>query len=146
MKPSDSTNPKNVAPLRAAVALGLTALMAVPAVPANAQVTIPVDLSARKAASLPAGESIELSLDQAIALALQNTLDLTVAAGNYEKSGFSIMGAQGAFDPILNVEGSAPSPSPPVTSAFPSSGPKPQRPHPFLSGPTPPSPSRSRRS
>lgn len=134
LKPSDSQNPKNVAPLRAAVALGLTALMAVPAVPANAQVTIPVDLSARKAASLPTGESIELSLDQAIALALQNTLDLTVAAGNYEKSGFSIMGAQGAFDPTLNLEASASSSSSTVTSAFQSSGSKSQRLDAYFSG------------
>jgi len=69
--------------------------------------TIPLASHARKGEPLPAGDRIELSLGRAITLALENTLDLDVASYNYERASFGISGAQGAFDPFVQLDLSA---------------------------------------
>ncbi len=66
--------------------------------------SVPISSGARKGEPLPPGEKIELSLDQAIRLALQNTLDLNVASYTYEKAAFGIPSAQGAFDPFVELD------------------------------------------
>jgi outer membrane protein TolC len=88
--------------LRVAAALALI-LSAGPAV-ANDTVSVPVASKARKAIPLPAGDQIELSLQQAVQLTLENVLDLDVAAYNLEESRFGILAARGAFDPSLEVD------------------------------------------
>src|ERR1019366_5823250 len=88
--------------LRVAAALALI-LFAGPAV-ANDTVSVPVASKARKAIPLPAGDQIELSLQQAVQLTLENVLDLDVAAYNLEESRFGILAARGAFDPSLEVD------------------------------------------
>lgn len=62
-------------------------------------VSIPVASKARRAIPLPAGEKIELTLQQTIEMTLQNVLDLDVAAYSLEESRFGILSARGAFDP-----------------------------------------------
>ncbi|HEV8269190.1 MAG TPA: TolC family protein, partial [Thermoanaerobaculia bacterium] len=79
-------------------------------------VPIPIGSKARKEEPLPAGEKIELSLSRAIALSLQNVLDLDVASLQYEKAGFSIGAAGGVFDPYLQLEVNASRTQSPVFS------------------------------
>lgn len=67
-------------------------------------VVVPIAVGARKPEPLPAGEKIELSLDQAIRLALQNTLDLDVSSLAYERAAFGIGSAKGYFDPGVEVD------------------------------------------
>ncbi|HUM02340.1 MAG TPA: TolC family protein [Thermoanaerobaculia bacterium] len=74
---------------------------------ADAGVTVPLNTAARKAVPLPPGEKIELSLEQTIRLALENTLDLNVASLSYEKAAFGIGSAQGLFDPYVELDLSA---------------------------------------
>ena len=88
--------------LRVAAALALI-LSAGPAV-ANDTVSVPVASKARKAIPLPAGDQIELSLQQAVQLTLENVLDLDVAAYYLEESRFGILAARGGFDPNLEVD------------------------------------------
>jgi outer membrane protein TolC len=88
----------------AALALAVSAALAAPAARASEAVTVPVAAKARRAVPLPSGEKIELSLDQTVALTLQNVLDLDVAAYNLEESRFGILAARGAFDPGLEVD------------------------------------------
>ncbi len=90
------------------LAIVLTVLLAFPA-PLKAAEPVPVPLltRARKPEPLPPGEKIELSLDQAIRLALENTLDLDVASLTYEKAAFGIGSAKGYFDPNVEVDANA---------------------------------------
>ncbi|MFI5180261.1 MAG: TolC family protein [Thermoanaerobaculia bacterium] len=67
-------------------------------------VTVPIATGARKPEPLPAGEKIELSLEDAIRLALQNTLDLDVSSLTYEKAAFGIGSARGYFDAGVEVD------------------------------------------
>lgn len=86
----------------------LTAVLALPGVASAADaVTVPIATRARKTEPLPPGEKIELSLEQAIRLALQNTLDLDVASLTYEKAAFGIGSAKGYFDPNVEVDTNA---------------------------------------
>jgi len=77
------------------------------AAPAGVTVTIPVGTADRKSEELPAGKTIELTLNQAISLALRNTLDLDVSSQLYEEAKFSLFSATGIFDPSLNAKLSA---------------------------------------
>jgi outer membrane protein TolC len=70
-------------------------------------VTVPIATGARKPEPLPAGDRIQISLEQAIRLALENTLDLNVASLSYEKAAFGIGSAQGTFDPFVELDASA---------------------------------------
>lgn len=95
-------------PARSA-ALALAAVLSVPfAGSAVAEtITIPVGTLDRTPAPLPTGEKMELTLNQAIALALRNTLDLDVASQQYEEAKFSLFSARGIFDPSLAASLSA---------------------------------------
>lgn len=87
------------------LAIVVTAVLALPGVASAADtVTVPIATRARKTEPLPPGEKIELSLEQAIRLALQNTLDLDVASLTYEKAAFGIGSAKGYFDPNVEVD------------------------------------------
>jgi outer membrane protein len=98
---SNSGRPRRQS-LRVAAALALI-LSAWPTI-ADDTVSVPVASRARKAIPLPAGEKIELSLQQAIQLTLENVLDLDVAAYNLEEARFGILAARGAFDPGVEVD------------------------------------------
>lgn len=100
----------------AALALAASAALAAPAARATDAVTVPVAAKARRAVPLPSGEKIELSLEQAIQLTLENVLDLDVAAYNLEESRFGILAARGAFDPGLEVDLGATDANAPTTS------------------------------
>ena len=84
------------------------ALLAMPALPGSSRAAeplpVPIATGARKPEPLPPGEKIELSLEQAIRLALQNTLDLDVSSLTYEKAAFGIGSAQGYFDAGVEVD------------------------------------------
>ena len=71
---------------------------------ADDSISIPVASKARRVIPLPAGERIELTLQQTIQLTLQNVLDLDVAAYTLEESRFGILSARGAFDPNFEVD------------------------------------------
>ena len=90
--------------LVAALVAGLVAALAAPAARADDTLSVPVSAKARRPVSLPSGEKIELSLKQAIALTLQNVLDLDVASYNLEESKFGIQSAKGAFDPYVELD------------------------------------------
>ncbi len=100
--------PRDPLTLARGLAIVLIAVLALPGVAAAADaVTVPIATGARKPEPLPPGEKIELSLEEAIRLALQNTLDLDVASLTYEKAAFGIGSAKGAFDPNVEVDTSA---------------------------------------
>jgi outer membrane protein TolC len=101
----------------AAVTLALGASTASPAFAAD-KLDVPIASKARRPEPLPPGDRIELSLQRAIELSLRNTLDLDVASFTYEKSAFSIMGAQGAFDPFAQLDLTASRTKAPVVSTF----------------------------
>lgn len=90
--------------------LGRTSLVALAlaacAAPARASdpVSVPVAPKARRAVPLPPGEKIELSLQQTVALTLQNVLDLDVASYNLDEARFGIQSAKGAFDPYVALD------------------------------------------
>ncbi len=88
---------------RAATAVLATVLFAGASF-AEDSISVPVASKARRAIPLPAGERIELTLQQAIQLTLQNVLDLDVAAYTLEESRFGILSARGAFDPNFEVD------------------------------------------
>jgi outer membrane protein len=88
-----------------ALAIVLSAALVLPAVSRAAEpVAVPISTRARKPEPLPPGEKIELTLEQAIRLALENTLDLDVASLTYEKAAFGIGSAKGYFDPGVEVD------------------------------------------
>ncbi len=80
------------------------------------KVSIPIGVHERRGEALPAGSQIELSLQRAIVLALENTLDLDVASLSYERAGFGIGSANGAFDPLLSLDLQIADTKSPVTS------------------------------
>lgn len=84
----------------------------------GARVTVPIESGKRQAQPLPEGERIELSLAQAIELALRNALDLDVASLAYERTGFGIGSAEGVFDPSLTASVNATRRETPTTSSF----------------------------
>jgi outer membrane protein TolC len=84
----------------AAVALTLAA----PFARAEDALSLPVGAKARRPVPLPSGEKIELTLQQTIALTLQNVLDLDVASYNLEEARFGIQSARGAFDPFIQLD------------------------------------------
>lgn len=89
-------------------AILLTAFLAFATVAqAAGPVSVPISTRDRKPEPLPPGERIELSLDLAIRLALENTLDLDVASLSFEKAAFGIGSAKGYFDPYVEVDVSA---------------------------------------
>ena len=92
--------------LRVGASLVALALVVPTARPARASdaVTVPVDAKARREVPLPSGEKIELSLQQTVALTLQNVLDLDVASYTLDESRFGIQSARGAFDPYLQLD------------------------------------------
>ena len=71
---------------------------------ADDSISVPVASKARRAIPLPAGERIELTLQQTIQLTLQNVLDLDVAAYTLEESRFGILSARGVFDPNFEID------------------------------------------
>jgi outer membrane protein TolC len=85
---------------------------------AGTPVTVPIGIGKREAQPLPPGEKAELTLAKAIELALRNTLDLEVAALGYERTGFGIGAAEGAFDPNLTASVEATSRKTPETRSF----------------------------
>ena len=122
---------------RAGAALSVVLFLMIGAVPpasAAEKVTVPIGSAARTGGPLPPGDKIELSLDRAIVLALENTLDLDVASLNYERAGFGIGSASGAFDPYVQVDVNASRSQSPVISRIQSSDAKQQRFNAFLGG------------
>lgn len=97
------------------VGLGVALCLAAGARAAD-RVSIPVDPKARKTQALPAGESIRLSIQEADALALQNTLDLSVSAYTFQKAAFGIGSAGGVFDPYLEIDPTVSRTQTPTTS------------------------------
>jgi len=85
---------------------------------AGSRVTVPIGSGQRQAQPLPEGEKVELTLAQAIELALRNTLDLDVAARSYERSGYGIGAAEGVFDPSLTASVETSSRKSPQTRSF----------------------------
>ena len=85
---------------------------------AGSRVTVPIGSGQRQPQPLPEGEKVELTLAQAIELALRNTLELDVAAMTYERSGFGIGAAEGLFDPALSASVEASSRKSPPTRSF----------------------------
>ncbi len=108
--------------LGAAVAALLTvgALGSGPARAADAagKLSIPIGSGKRQPIPLPAGDKIELTLEDALGFALHNALDLDVAALTYERAGFGLGAASGIFDPNLQANASARKSETPVTSSF----------------------------
>lgn len=104
----------------AAVLLALTPFWngAALATDPGARVIVPIGSGQRQAQPLPEGERIELTLAQAIEFALRNALDLDVASLSYQRTGFSIGSAQGAFDPSVTADVTANSRETPTTSSF----------------------------
>ncbi len=83
-----------------------------------ARVVVPIESGQRKSQPLPEGDRIELTLAQAIELALRNALDLDVASLSYQRSGFGIGAASGIFDPNVTASVNASSRETPTTSSF----------------------------
>ena len=115
MSPEQKPGRPRGAGRRAAAAALALILSAGPAL-ADDVVSVPVASRARKPVPLPAGDTIQLSLSQAIELTLQNVLDLDVAAYNLEESKFGILSARGAFDPNVEVDLGATDTQTPATS------------------------------
>ncbi|HEX5854001.1 MAG TPA: TolC family protein, partial [Thermoanaerobaculia bacterium] len=86
----------------AAAAVALT--LAASAARADDALSLPVGAKARRPVPLPSGEKIELTLQQAINLTLQNVLDLDVASYTLEEARFGIQSARGAFDPFIQLD------------------------------------------
>ena len=101
-----------------ALALAASAALAAPDARASDAVTVPVAAKARRAAPLPSGEKIELSLDQTVALTLQNVLDLDVASYTLDESRFGIQASRGVFDPYVQLDLGATNSQVPATSTF----------------------------
>ena len=104
--------------LVAGIMAALVTALAAPAGRADDALSVPVASKARKAIPLPAGEKIELSLQQAIQMTLENVLDLDVAAYNLEEARFGILAARGGFDPNLEVDLGATDANTLTTSSF----------------------------
>ena len=60
------------------------------------------DVSAAQArTALPPGGTLDLSLDEAVARALENNVDIAVERYNPEQSAQDVIAAQGYYDPFL---------------------------------------------
>lgn len=99
-----------------ALALAVPFVLSAPA--AAQKITVPIGSGERKAEPLPGGERIELSLQQAIGLALRNTLDLDVATYGYERARFSLGSAEGLFDSYVAADVSANRTESPASRSF----------------------------
>ncbi len=99
-----------------------------------ASVTVPIDPSARRTEPMPVGEKIELTLRQAITLALSNALDLNVAGYTYEKAQFGFAGSRGIFDPTFELDVNANRTESSTVSTYLPSDRKTQNANAFLSG------------
>ncbi|MDL2718570.1 MAG: TolC family protein [Acidobacteriota bacterium] len=88
----------------ASLAVLALAAFAAPAARASDAISVPVAAKDRRAVPLPPGEKIELSLQQTVALTLQNVLDLDVASYNLDEARFGIQSAKGAFDPYIELD------------------------------------------
>jgi outer membrane protein TolC len=95
---------------------------------------VPIGSKTRRGQAFPSGDRIELSLQQAIVFALENTLDLDVASYTFERSGFGIGSAQGAFDPFVELDLNASGTQIPVTSSIQASETKRQSANAFFGG------------
>ena len=84
----------------------------------GARVTVPIGTGKREARALPLGDKADLTLAQAIELALRNTLDLDVSSLTYERAGFGIGAAEGLFDPSLTASVDMSSRKSPQTRSF----------------------------
>ena len=89
-----------------------------PAAAMAQSVTVPIAAAGRKNEPMPVGEKIQLSLRQAITLALSNALDLNVASYGFDKASFGLGAARGIFDPTLEVDLNASGSQSPVVSTF----------------------------
>ena len=94
---------------------------------AGTRVVVPIGSGQRQAQPLPEGDRIELSLPQAIELALRNALDLDVASLSYQRTGFGIGAASGIFDPSVTASVNTSSRETPTTSSFQAPASKSQR-------------------
>lgn len=130
MKQSDLKTPAG----RVAIGVLSAVILAGAGAAQAASVTVPIDPSARKTEPMPVGEKIELTLRQAITLALSNALDLNVAGYTYEKARFGFAGSRGIFDPTLQLDVNANRTESPVISTFQPSDKKTQNANAFLSG------------
>ena len=104
--------------LVAGLVAGLVTVLVAPAARTDDALSVPVASKARKPIPLPPGEKIELSLQQAIQLTLENVLDLDVAAYNLEEARFGILAARGGFDPNVEVDLGATDAKTLTTSSF----------------------------
>ncbi len=95
--------PKPAAPATAPAATPAAAPDLTGETPIPGGTTVPIGTADRKPQELPAGDRIELTLNQAIAFSLRNTLDLDVASQQYEEAKFSLFSATGLFDPNLTA-------------------------------------------
>ncbi|MEO8585347.1 MAG: TolC family protein [Acidobacteriota bacterium] len=84
--------------------LAVLALAVAPAARASEGIPVPVAAKDRRAVPLPPGDKIELSLQQTVALTLQNVLDLDVASYSLDEARFGIQSAKGAFDPYVELD------------------------------------------
>jgi outer membrane protein TolC len=101
-----------------ALLLVTLSLLAAGAGRAEEPFSLPIGSNARKGEPLPAGDKIDLSLQRAIVLSLENTLDLDVSSLTYEKSAFGIGAAKGAFDPFVQLDGAISDTKTPVSSSI----------------------------
>ncbi len=85
---------------------------------AGTRVIVPIESGKRQPQPLPEAEKVELTLSQAIELALRNTLDLDVASLTYERSAFGLGAAEGLFDPSLSASVETTSRKAPQTRSF----------------------------
>jgi outer membrane protein TolC len=86
--------------IRASFALLVAVALVLPG-PALAQAAQTAVQASPAPAAAPAGETLQLTLDEAVKRALENNADLAVARYNPELSQQSVLGAQGAFDPVV---------------------------------------------
>jgi outer membrane protein TolC len=98
--------------------LAASAAFSATAAHASDAVSVPVAAKARRAAPLPPGEKIELSIQQTVALTLQNVLDLDVASYTLDESRFGIQASRGVFDPYVELDLGATNSQVPATSTF----------------------------
>ncbi len=82
------------------------------------RVIVPIESGKRQPQPLPEADKVELTLSQAIELALRNTLDLDVASLTYERSAFGLGAAEGLFDPSLSASVETTSRKSPQTRSF----------------------------
>lgn len=75
---------------------------ALPSVPEIKTVTRPMPDQSR--IGVQAGDQLSLTLEQAIEMALKNNNDIDISRNDVKISEFSVMGAKGVYDPLINSE------------------------------------------